>query len=158
MTELICDAIPKKGRVCVEISECQPPLVLLMYVQRMVHKRTFEHVGNLGIISLAAFLESKGYCARAFVGITTDALHLVAEESRRIRAVGLYCDYDNQSAVATMSSAFKAQYHFPVIVGGPQTVYLGSEFLVASRCDALVRGDGEHHSWNCWNAWNQEQD
>jgi anaerobic magnesium-protoporphyrin IX monomethyl ester cyclase len=122
------------------------PYILLMYLQRMIYKRPFEYLDNLGLMTLAAFLEDKGYRARVFTGITTDGLNVLEEESTRhpVFAVGLYCDYDNQSAVESVSLLLKQKYGLRVIVGGPQTIHLGEEFLKSSRCDALVRGDGEY--------------
>ena len=122
------------------------PYILLFYVQRMVYKRTFEYLGNTGLLSIAAFLESKGYKARVFTGITTDAVTIFARESmkEKIFAAGFYCDYDNQSAVEEMSIFFKETYNIPVLVGGPQTIHIGEDFLKKSKCDFLIRGDGEY--------------
>ncbi|MCX8131424.1 MAG: B12-binding domain-containing radical SAM protein [Clostridia bacterium] len=131
--------------------------ILLMYVQRMVYKRTFEYLDNLGLMSIAAFLEDNGYRARVFTGITTDAVKVFEEESRKypIFAVGLYCDYDNQSAVVSMSLILKEKYGVRVLVGGPQALHVGEEFLKAARCDFLIRGDGEYviRELLDWMAW-----
>ncbi len=116
-----------------------------MYVQRIVHGRKFEHLGNLGISSLSAYLEEKGYTARAFTGITTDAENIFRDEFQKtpIAAAGFYCDYDNQSAVEEMSRYFKKTYGVKIIVGGPQAINLGEDFIKSSECDYIVRGDGE---------------
>lgn len=121
------------------------PYVLLMYVQRSVYKRSFKYVHNLGIATLAAWLETQGYLAKAFTGITTDALEVYEQEraNQPILAVGLYCDYDNQTAVEALSCLLSEKYGAQVIVGGPQAIHLGQEFLLKSKCQALIRGDGE---------------
>lgn len=119
--------------------------VVLMYVQRMIYKRPFEYLGNLGVLTIAAYLKSRGYLPKVFTGITTDALALYRRESTagELPAVGLYCDYDNESAVISLSALLKREYGVRVIIGGPQAFHLGADFLKASACDALVRGDGE---------------
>ena len=121
------------------------PSILLMYVQRLVYGRKFEHLGNLGISSLAAYLEDKGFRARAFTGITTDAADIFSAEFQNgpVTAAGFYCDYDNQSCVEEMSRYFKTRYGVKVIVGGPQAINLGEDFIKSSQCDFIVRGDGE---------------
>ncbi len=122
------------------------PYILLLHLQRMVLHRQFEHLDNLGLLTLAAFLEENGYRARAFTGITTDGLAVIEHEfaNRKILAIGLYCDYDNQHLVEALSRRLKEEHGLPVIVGGPQTIHLGRAFLEGSGCDALVRGDGEY--------------
>lgn len=121
------------------------PYIILIYAQRIVFGRKFEHLGNLGISSLAAYLEDKGFRARAFTGITTDAADIFESEFQKtpVSAAGFYCDYDNQSCVEKMSRYFKNKYGVKIIVGGPQTINLGEDFMKSSRCDFMVRGDGE---------------
>ncbi|MZP30590.1 radical SAM protein [Heliobacterium undosum] len=121
------------------------PYILLLYVQRMIYKRTFEFLDNLGLMTLAAYLEERGYKARVFTGITTDAMACFQKEWRSARpdVVGFYCDYDNQSSVEAMSRHLRERFGVPVVVGGPQAIHLGREFLERSQCSFLVRGDGE---------------
>jgi len=122
----------------------EKPYILLMYLQRMVYKRTFEYLGNHGLLTIGAYLEERGYRARVFTGITTDGLEVFRKENENypVFAVGLYCDYDNQSAVEGLSSLLKTS-GVHVFTGGPQTLHLGEEFLRNSGCDFLIRGDGE---------------
>ncbi len=121
------------------------PYIILIYAQRIVYGRKFEHLGNLGISCLAAYLEDKGLRARAFTGITTDAADIFESEFQKttVAAAGFYCDYDNQSCVEEMSRYFKKKYGVKIIVGGPQAINLGEEFIKKSDCDFIVRGDGE---------------
>lgn len=53
------------------------PKVLLVYTQRMVRGRTFEMIENLGILTLAAQLNANGFEAKAYTGITTDAVRTI---------------------------------------------------------------------------------
>ncbi len=119
--------------------------ILLLYIQRLAPGRNFEHLDSLGIMTLAAFLEDKGYRARTYTGITTDALRVAEEEIGRenLGAIGLTCDYDNQSAVISFARAIKGRHRIPIIVGGPQAFHLRSGFLREARCDFLIKGDGE---------------
>ena len=119
------------------------PYILLFYIQRIVYRRTFEYLGNLGLMSLAAFIENKGYKARVFTGITTDALNVFEKEFKKekIFAAGFYCDYDNQTAVESLSFFLKEKYNIPVLIGGPQTINLGEDFIKKSGCDFLIRGE-----------------
>lgn len=121
------------------------PYVILIYAQRMIFGRKFEHLGNLGISSLAAFLEKNGYKARAFTGISTDAAALFRSECEKgpVAAVGLYCDYDNESCVASLCRSFKDMRGVRTIVGGPHAINLGKDFMKTAGCDHIVRGDGE---------------
>lgn len=121
------------------------PYIILIYAQRIVYGRKFEHLGNLGISCLAAYLEDKGFRARAFTGITTDAADIFDSEFQKtpVSVAGFYCDYDNQSCVEEMSRYFKKKYGVKIIVGGPQAINLGEEFIKNSDCDFIVRGDGE---------------
>ena len=121
------------------------PYIILIYAQRIVYGRKFEHLGNLGVSCLAAYLEDKGFRARAFTGITTDAADIFDSEFQKntVSVAGFYCDYDNQSCVEEMGRYFKKKYGAKIIVGGPQAINLGEEFIKNSDCDFIVRGDGE---------------
>jgi anaerobic magnesium-protoporphyrin IX monomethyl ester cyclase len=123
--------------------------ILLLYIQRFAPGRNFLHLDNLGIMTIAAFLDSKEYRARSFTGISTEALKIAEEEILRqdLKAIGLYCDYDNLSVVVSFSRSIKAKYGIPIIVGGPQAFHLGPTFLRESQCDFLIKGDGEQALW-----------
>lgn len=126
-----------------------PRYILLLYIQRFAPGRNFLHLDNLGIMTLAAFLDAKGYRARSFTGISTEALKIVEEEilGQGLQAIGLYCDYDNLSVVISFCRSVKAKYDIPIMVGGPQAFHLGPAFLREAGCDFLIQGDGEQALW-----------
>jgi len=68
------------------------PIVLLVYTQRMVIGRTFEMIGNLGILTLAAQLNANGFDAKACTGITTDVAKTIGRRKDQLFAVCFYCD------------------------------------------------------------------
>ncbi|AWW27547.1 B12-binding domain-containing radical SAM protein [Acetobacterium carbinolicum] len=119
------------------------PEVLLIYTQRMIRGRTFEMIENLGILTLAAQLNANGFEAKAYTGITTDAVKTIKNMKDRLFAVCFYCDFDNQSAVAAIISYLKKHYHFYVVLGGPQTLHMTEKDLGSFQADGILKGEGE---------------
>ena len=60
-----------------------------------------------------------------------------------VSMVGLYCDYDNVTENIFLNRHIKAKYKLPVIIGGPQATALDKNFYRESKCDAVVRYEGE---------------
>jgi radical SAM superfamily enzyme YgiQ (UPF0313 family) len=122
-----------------------PPEVLLIYTQRMVVGRTFESIGNLGILTLATRLRSCGFKTTAMTGITTDVMKKIESMSKTLFAACFYCDFDNQSAVAAMCASIRKRYggKIKIVVGGPQTLHMTPRDLPLYEADAILRGDGE---------------
>lgn len=119
------------------------PEVLLVYTQRRVIGRTFEMIENLGILTLAAQLNANGFNAKAYTGITTDAVKTIEKLKDRLFAVCFYCDFDNRSAVAAIISYLKKRYDFYVVVGGPQTLHMTEKDLEIYQADGILKGEGE---------------
>ncbi|MBR4151620.1 MAG: radical SAM protein [Selenomonadaceae bacterium] len=103
------------------------------------------HGGFLGIYLLAAFARQEGYEAKSFSGTLEAGLRhlerLCAE--KKVSMVGLYCDYDNVTENIFLSRHIKDNYNLPVIIGGPQATALDKNFYIESKCDAVVRYEGE---------------
>ncbi|MCX8131420.1 MAG: B12-binding domain-containing radical SAM protein [Clostridia bacterium] len=125
------------------------PYVLLFFIQRILFKNSFEYIDPLGLMALAAFIGEKGYNPGVFSGTVTEAAAVLEREikKRTVSAVGLYCDFENQSVVESFSSYVKEHWGIPVIVGGPQAVALSKEFITSSGCFAVARGEGEYTLW-----------
>ncbi len=119
------------------------PKVLLVYTQRMVRGRTFEMIENLGILTLAAQLNANGFEAKAYTGITTDAVRTIEKMKDSLFAVCFYCDFDNRSAVAAIISYLKKHYDFYVMLGGPQTLHMTEKDLETYPADGILKGEGE---------------
>ena len=121
------------------------PLVLLVYTQRLVLGRTFEMIGNLGILTLAAQLNANGFEAAAYTGITTDVVTTINRMKERLFAVCFYCDFDNRSAVAAIIKALKKEDEnaFYVVLGGPHTLHMTERDLEKYGADAIIKGEGE---------------
>lgn len=98
----------------------------------------------LGVYSLAAFLEENGHPTRAFAGFAHEVPSLLEEWiPLGVKVVGFSCDYENQVEVVAFSRLVKRRWGLPVVVGGPQAVALGEDFLRKSGADVCVRGEGE---------------
>lgn len=114
-----------------------------------LHRRylnvTTNYGGFLGIFSLAAFLNMNGCEAQSFAGQLTEGKKILDEicSQRLVSIVGLYCDYENVTENIFLSKYIKEKYGLPVIVGGPQATALDKTFLKQSKCDAIVRYEGE---------------
>jgi radical SAM superfamily enzyme YgiQ (UPF0313 family) len=121
------------------------PLVLLVYTQRLILGRTFEMIGNLGTLTLAAQLDADGFEAYAYTGIATDVFKTIERMKPRLFAVCFYCDFDNQSAVAAIIKGLKneAGNDFHVVLGGPQTLHMTEHDLERFGADAVIKGEGE---------------
>lgn len=119
------------------------PEVLLVYTQRMVRGRTFEMIENLGILTLAAQLNANGFDAKAYTGITTDAVKTIEKMKDRLFAVCFYCDFDNRSAVAAIIAYLKKRDDFYIVLGGPQTLHMTEDDLDIYQADGILKGEGE---------------
>ncbi len=119
------------------------PKVLLVYTQRMIRGRTFEMIENLGILTLAAQLNANGFDAKAYTGITTDAVKVIEAMKDDLFAVCFYCDFDNRSAVASIIKYLKKNKKFYVLLGGPQTLHMTELDLKTYQADAIIKGEAE---------------
>jgi radical SAM superfamily enzyme YgiQ (UPF0313 family) len=128
---------------------CSGPFVLLMFIQRSLFKTSYEGMDPLGLMTLAAFIESKGYRPGVCSCSITEAPQLFEKQmaQQSVAAVGLYCDYENRTAVESFSRFVLKKWNVPILVGGPQAFALGHDFLSASGCSVLVRGEGEFALW-----------
>ncbi|HOT75940.1 MAG TPA: radical SAM protein [Candidatus Wallbacteria bacterium] len=120
--------------------------ILLLYVNRLGAGNLYQSSEPLGLNSLAAFVEDKGYFARVYSGPVHEAAKILtgADSEKCFDAIGLYCDFETVSTVESFSSFIKEKTSARVFIGGPQAVALGESFLKKSRCDAVVRGEGEY--------------
>lgn len=120
--------------------------VLLLYVNRLGTGNLYQNTEPLGLKALAAFIEEKGYSSYVFSGPVNEAVKVLARAGNKkpFDAVGLYCDFETVSSVESFSRFVKENTAARVFIGGPQAVALGEDFLKSSRCDAVVRGEGEY--------------
>ncbi|TWI64803.1 radical SAM superfamily enzyme YgiQ (UPF0313 family) [Desulfobotulus alkaliphilus] len=118
--------------------------LLIVNVHRQYDALPYLAGDWLGIYQLSAFLEENGYPAKAFAGYAHEADDLLENEiDSGVKIIGFSCDYENQQEVIQLCRKVKDQWGLPVIVGGPQAVALGEDFLIKSCADAIVRGEGE---------------
>ena len=114
-----------------------------------VHRRYLNlfptHGGFLGIYLLAAFVRQEGYEAKSFSGTLEEGFRHVEKfcAAGEVSMVGLYCDYDNITENIFLSRYIKENFSLPVIIGGPQATALDEKFFSESKCDAVVRYEGE---------------
>lgn len=114
-----------------------------------LHRRYIDfeptHGGFLGIYLLAAFARREGFDAKSFSGTLERGLEIVDElcSARSVSMIGLYCDFDNVTENIFLSRHIRERYRLPVIVGGPQATALDENFFNQSKCNAIVRYEGE---------------
>ncbi|MEQ8169792.1 MAG: radical SAM protein [Candidatus Eremiobacterota bacterium] len=119
--------------------------ILLFNVRRYLGRPSDNSSDYPGIFYLAAVLEEKGYDPWVFHGFTHEVPEIIEREIsiRNIVATGFTCDFENRTAVEELSLFIKETYGFPVIIGGPQAIDLKEDFFLRSRCDYILRGEGE---------------
>ncbi|MCX8131422.1 MAG: B12-binding domain-containing radical SAM protein [Clostridia bacterium] len=120
--------------------------VLLFNVKRAMAGPSNDCSDYMGAFYLAAVLEERGYDPWVFHGYAHEVPEILAREVsyRNIAVIGFACDFENRSVVEELSLFVKEKYRIPVVVGGPQAMDLKEDFFRKSRCDYVVRGEGEH--------------
>jgi len=117
----------------------------LMLIHRGTRTHSITQIEPIGLMSLAEMMTGKGFDAAVFSGELLKGLDFLKETGcNRNTVVGLYCDFENQSAVESFSRVIKERFGAVVLIGGPQTVGLGEDFLRACRADGIIRGEGEY--------------
>lgn len=119
--------------------------LLLLNLHREQYNSFPGYNDFLGLYTLAAFLDENGYSARVYVGNLHEGL-LNADKQiidASVKIVGLYCDYDNVTDIISVCQYLRNKYDVRIIVGGPQATALNKDFLCKSKCDVLVRYEGE---------------
>ena len=115
--------------------------ILFLNLHRRYMNSMPRYGGFLGIFLLSAFLKSEGFESKSFAGSLEEGLkHL---EKIHPAMIGLYCDYENVTENIFLSRYIKDQFKIPVIVGGPQSTALDENFFRKSKCDVIVRYEGE---------------
>lgn len=101
---------------------------------------------NIGLALLASFVKKNGYSADIFRGFTYQATEHAENIMRTegFRCAGFYCDDENYIHVSQIIKNFKSKWNVPVVAGGPQSAYLGREFLMESGCDIIIMGEAEY--------------
>ncbi len=135
----------KYKNTCEPHKKEQKPFVPLFFIQRPLFKDSFKYIEPLGLMSLAAFIDDKGYEPGVFTGTSIDALNLLKSESERrpIAAIGFYCDFENVSLIESFGGLIAEKFSIPVIVGGPQASALDKDFFLRSKALAAAIGEGE---------------
>lgn len=119
--------------------------IVFFNLHRRYLNRAPEYGGFLGIYLLSAFVNANGYQGQAFAGSLHQGKVILDEicQAKKVKIIGLYCDYANVTENILVARYIKEKYHLPVLLGGPQSFSLGFTFLQQSGVDVLVRGEGE---------------
>ncbi len=119
--------------------------ILFLNLHRRYLNTAPNHGGFLGIYLLSAFLRKEGYEAKGFSGSLETGLQNIDKfcSNSNVSMIGLYCDFDNITENIFISHYVKENFNLPVIVGGPQATALEKDFFEKSKCDAVVRYEGE---------------
>ena len=119
--------------------------ILFLNLHRRYLNHESTHGGFLGIYLLSAFVRQEGYDAKSFSGTLESGKRIIDKfcTENKILMIGLYCDYENVTENIFISQYVKEKYHLPVIIGGPQATALDEKFFMQSKCDVVVRYEGE---------------
>lgn len=119
--------------------------ILFLNLHRRYLNFSPHYGGFIGIYILAAFARQEGYEAKGYSDSLEKGLKVLDEicAAKKVSMIGLYCDYENITENIFLSNHIKEKYNLPVIVGGPQATALGENFFIESKCDAVVRYEGE---------------
>ena len=119
--------------------------IIFLNLHRRYLNREISYGGFLGIYLLSAFVNQEGYNAKSFAGTLEKGLNIVNNfcSTEQVSMIGLYCDFDNVTENIFLCSYIKDHYNLPVIIGGPQATALDKSFFINSKCDAVVRYEGE---------------
>lgn len=119
--------------------------ILFLNLHRKYVNIDREYGGFLGIYILSAFARQQGYNGKGFSGTLKRGKEYIDKlwKSKSVSMIGLYCDYENVTENLFLSNYIKENYGIPVIVGGPQATALDENFFKNSKCDAVVRYEGE---------------
>ena len=97
----------------------------------------------LGILSIAAYLDSRGWATSVFDATFRDPAEFDRTlESLRPSVVGIYVNMMTKTNALAMAASAKKSGAM-VIVGGPEPAYYAEEFL-SRGIDLVVIGEGEH--------------
>ncbi len=115
--------------------------ILLMNIER-IPTHMFD---NLGQHSIAAYLETKGFKAMVYSGIAGECKKIISESVEKdfVPVIGFYIAEDNLSVVSHIIKWVKNSYNVYTVAGGPQAVALKKDFLLDTKCDFVVEGEGE---------------
>lgn len=107
-----------------------------------VEQRVMRPYVPLGILSIAAFLDERGWSTSVFDATFRRPEDFAARlETERPQVVGLYVNMMTKTNALAMAAAAKRFGAF-VIVGGPEPPHYAEEFL-ARNVDVVVIGEGE---------------
>ncbi len=122
----------------------KPYDLLLVHAHRDSFAAFYEDV-SIGTNLLAGTLRARGFEVGYFRGFAVEAAAWIRAEwrGRGARAIGFYCDYENETLIAEMGRGLRAVSDLPLIVGGPQACFLQEDFFRRSGCWAAVRGEAE---------------
>ncbi len=112
--------------------------ILLCNVSNKYETTSHDYVG---LFYLAAALEEAGFEALVFHGKAEILLAQVNQN--KPDTVGFSCDFNNVQEIESLSKKIKKIRPIPIIVGGPQSIGLGKQFLENSQVDFILRGEGE---------------
>lgn len=113
--------------------------ILLCYCSQLLPNTPY---GYSGLFYLAAALKKSGYEPYVWHGEPEK----VCTYFRKLQpvAVCFSCDYDNVQLTISLCLEIRNISNVPIVVGGPQSIALGKDFLIKSGATAILRGEGEY--------------
>jgi radical SAM superfamily enzyme YgiQ (UPF0313 family) len=97
----------------------------------------------LGLLYLSAYLKSRGHAVEVYDSTFGERSQLLAELERTPGGIlGIYTNLITRGSVVQLIAAAR-QFHWRVILGGPESANYPEEYLAAGA-DVIVVGEGEH--------------
>lgn len=100
---------------------------------------------SIGQHIIASYLSNHYFKAKTLSCFASSCKDIIIEEIRNknLKNIGLYCSSDNYNIVSNVIRYLKQNFELNIILGGPEAVGLGEDFLKSTSCDVIVSGEGE---------------
>ena len=106
--------------------------------------RGIEKIGSslppLGLLYVGAALEKEGYHVKVF---DTQIQDWDIKEAGNSDIAGIYCNTSNYHKAIELAKEIKANFHIPIVFGGPHVTTRPLEVLENGSVDYVVVGEGE---------------
>jgi len=119
-------------------------LIMPPFSMKERYGRGIEKIGSslppLGLLYVGAALEKEGYHVKVF---DTQIQDWDIKEAGNSDIAGIYCNTSNYHKAIELAKEIKANFHIPIVFGGPHVTTRPLEVLENGSVDYVVVGEGE---------------